>query len=64
MNKKATKMQWAESDSIKNTVRNFQSNMNSGSSIGGKLDGSLPASNRKERRIMESWKRKKKNENL
>jgi len=60
MTKKVAKVRWAENKSVENTVRNFQSKMNSGSSIGGKLDGGLPASNRKERRIMESWKRKKK----
>jgi len=53
-------MQWVENASITATVKNYQSKMNSGSSIGGKLDDTLPASNRKERRIMESWKRKKK----
>ena len=60
MTKKAVKMQWAENDSVTSTVKNFQSKMNSGSSIGGKLYEDLPPSNRKERRIMASCKRKKK----
>lgn len=60
MSKKVAKVRWAENKSVQTTVRNFQSKLNSGSSIGGKLYHDLPLSNRKERRIMDSWDRKKK----
>lgn len=63
MTKKNPKSQWVENTSVTDNVRNFQGRLNRGSSAG-KVYDDLPPSNRKERRIMESWKRKKKNENL
>lgn len=59
MSKKAAiKQVWVESTSVTDTVRKFQGIVNRGSSAG-KVYSDLPPSNRKERRIQDKYKRKK-----
>ncbi len=53
------KMNWEESTSVTENVQKFQGRLNRGSSAG-KVVADLPPSNRKERRILAQYKRKKK----
>ena len=59
--KKKIKPTWMENTSVTENVQNFQGRLNRGSSAG-KVVADLPPSNRKERRILAQYKRKKKDE--
>ena len=61
MKKKITSGRWVENTSVTDNVRNFQGQLNRGSSAG-KVVADLPPSNRKERRILAQYKRKKRHE--
>ena len=61
MSKKCSNgMTWVSNTSITDNVQNFQGTLNRGSSAG-KVYDDLPPSNRKERRIQEKYRRRKKN---